>query len=60
MILKLDKALEKPNRGGWWKDDCSVELLTMLLQEHLQKSNEDNEIDILNFVMFILFKKGDI
>lgn len=60
MIYKLAKALEKPGRGGWWQDDCSVELLEQLLQEHMQKTNEGNEIDILNFVMFILYKKGDI
>lgn len=56
MIDKLNKSIEK-SRGGWWKFDCDNLYLRQLLHEHSMKHNENNEIDILNFVMFLNFKE---
>lgn len=56
MKQKLARAREK-GRGGWWQENCSVELLEDLLEEHKLKTNAGNEIDLCNFSMFIYFKK---
>lgn len=56
MKEKLKSARAK-GRGGWWKEDCSVELLYQLLEEHKQKTNKGNYIDLCNFSMFIYFKE---
>jgi hypothetical protein len=56
MKEKLKSARDK-GRGGWWKENCSVELLYQLLEEHKQKTNKGNDIDLCNFSMFIYFKE---
>ncbi|AXH16495.1 hypothetical protein CP985_13475 [Malaciobacter mytili LMG 24559] len=56
MQNKLAKARQK-GRGGWWREDCSIELLYKLLEEHETKRNDGNDIDLCNFSMFIYFKE---
>lgn len=56
MKEKLKKARQK-GRGGWWRDECTTEFLYKLLNEHKEKKNKGNNIDLCNFSMFIYFKK---
>lgn len=57
MKNKLQKSREK-GRYGWWNDKaCPISYLHELYKEHLQKCNENNNIDIIIFAMFIYFKQ---
>ena len=59
MKLKLDKARQK-GKNGWWNDKvCSISNLRELYQEHTQKKNNGNVIDLCNFAMFIYFRENN-
>lgn len=59
MKEKLQKARDK-DRGGWWNSQtCTISHLYDLYNEHTNKCNEGNQIDICNFAMFIWFREND-
>ncbi|WP_418181386.1 hypothetical protein ACNSOL_11845 (plasmid) [Aliarcobacter lanthieri] len=55
MKQKLQKSREK-GRNGWWNETCSIQKLIDLYTQHKKKDNEDNEIDICIYSMFLHFK----
>jgi hypothetical protein len=55
MEHKLENARFK-GYGAWWHKDCSLQRLQELIEKHFKKSNEQNDIDICNYAMFIYFK----
>lgn len=55
---KLEKARNK-GRSGWDNpNECSAEMLSFMLIEHLQKGNPGNFEDIANFAM-MLHQRGE-
>lgn len=59
MKEKLQKARNK-GRCGWWNSQtCTISHLYDLYNEHTNKCNDGNQIDICNFAMFIYFREND-
>lgn len=55
MKQKLQKSREK-GRNSWWNETCPVTKLIDLYTNQKKKNNEDNEIDICIYSMFLHFK----
>lgn len=50
MREKLKISMER-GRGGWWNpDECSIEQLRYMLQEHMEKGDM---VDVMNFAAMI-------
>ena len=60
MINKLEYSHKIKKREAWWSITCDFQELRMLLHEHSIKNNSNNNIDVLNFVMFVCFKEHEI
>lgn len=55
MKQKLQKSREK-GRNSWWNETCPITKLIDLYTNQKKKDNEDNEIDICIYSMFLHFK----
>ncbi|MCT7563197.1 hypothetical protein N5U23_04120 [Aliarcobacter butzleri] len=55
MKEKLQKSREK-GRNSWWNETCPITKLIDLYMKQKKKDNEDNEIDICIYSMFLHFK----
>lgn len=55
MKQKLQKSREK-GRNSWWNETCPITKLIDLYTNQKKKNNEDNEIDICIYSMFLHFK----
>jgi len=64
MLDKLEQK-RKEGRGGWYREDCSLDTLVTLLEEHMAKAVEQGDdaddltidphqlVDIANLAMFL-------
>ena len=56
-IMKEKLAKKRAEGYGGWKDNCSQEILSKLLREHVEKGDV---VDVANFCAFLFTRKENI